>query len=311
MSERSAAGVAAPLPTSLLGLVLRFIQRPFYPSQPVASQNVRATAGHVLRLYSLAIAILLPLFILIATVTSRLGAKTHPINELLTAMPLYMVIFLAVIMAPLIEEFIFRLPLRYSPLNVALPVAFLIFLLPFEAFVLVPGAAALRLVGAAAVGLAIYLGLHRRGQAKGHAFYTKYIAWIVYISAILFGALHIFNFDPKTYWIAPLVVMPQFTLGIFLSFIRLRHGFGWAIGTHGFHNFCALLPYALTQLGSKQLREYGLSGASDVTLASTDYILLGMAFLFVGGGLFLCARSVLRMVREWRIERRAARPGLG
>ncbi|MGB7413657.1 MAG: CPBP family glutamic-type intramembrane protease [Thermosynechococcaceae cyanobacterium] len=298
------AGGAAPLPTSLLGLFLRFVQRPFYSQQPIASRHTWAKVGDILRLYSLALTILLPLLFIISTATASLGAKSHPINELFKTMPLYAIGFFAVVMAPLLEEFIFRLPLRYSPLNVALPLALIAFLIPVETFVFVPGATALRLVSAVVVGLGFYVWLHRRGQAKGHSFYAKYTVWIVYASAILFGAMHIFNFDPKTYWIAPLVVMPQFTIGMFLSFIRLRHGFGWAIFTHGFHNFCALLPYALTQLGSQQLREKGFSGAKDVVLPTSDYILLGLVVLFVGGGLFLAVRSVIKMVREWRLERR-------
>ncbi len=305
------AGGAAPLSASLLGTFLRFVQRPFYSQQPIASQHTWAKVGDILRLYSLALAILLPLLFIISTVTSSLGAKSHPINELFKTMPLYAIGFMAVIMAPLLEEFIFRLPLRYSPLNVSLPLAFVTFLIPVEAFIAIPRAAALRFVLAAAVGLGLYVWLHRRGKSKGHSFYAKYTVWIVYASAILFGAMHIFNFDPKTYWVAPLVVMPQFTIGMFLSFIRLRHGFRWAIFTHGFHNFCALLPYALTQLGSQQLREKGFSGAKDVVLPTSDYILLGMVVLFVGGGLFLCLRSVIKMVREWRQERSAAQQSLG
>ncbi len=312
MQDLPAADLASDVPKSLLGVFLKFIRQPFYDKAPIPSKNSRDIVGDILRLYSLELVLLLPLMVVISAVTARLGAQDHPISEVVSNMPLYQLGLMIVILAPLIEESIFRFPLRYSPLTVALLLALLSLFIPVEIFLATPRAVGLRFALAAVVGLGTRYWLHHHVKApRGHAFYAKHIGWIFYVSVISFGALHIFNFDAKTFIIAPLVVMPQLTLGALFGFIRLRYGFWWSVFIHGFHNFCALFPYALMRLGSAQLQEQGFSTAKDISLPPSDYILATVLLIFVGGGLFLCLRSVIQTVREWRLERRMLKASLG
>lgn len=64
-----------------------------------------------------------------------------------------------------------------------------------------------------------------------------------YIFAILFGFVHIFNFEITTNVIilSPLLVLPQILLGGYLGYIRIRFGLIWAIALHGAYNGTLIL----------------------------------------------------------------------
>ncbi|WP_298764680.1 CPBP family intramembrane glutamic endopeptidase [uncultured Polaribacter sp.] len=64
-----------------------------------------------------------------------------------------------------------------------------------------------------------------------------------YIFAILFGFVHIFNFEITTNVIilSPLLVLPQILLGGYLGYIRIRFGLIWAIALHGAYNGILIL----------------------------------------------------------------------
>jgi membrane protease YdiL (CAAX protease family) len=287
----------------LLGVFLRFLRQPVYSERPDPSWSKRAILSDIFRLYSLKISVLIPITLVISVVRGYLGASEDPISEFMEKTPLLLLGLAVVVVAPLLEELIFRLPLRFSALNISLPLAFVVLFINV-------GHAELQFVLAVAVGLLVrYLLHHRVDRVTGHAFYANYIGWLFYGSTLLFGALHIFNFDAKTYFVAPLIVMPQITAGIFLAFIRLRYGFWWSVLTHGFHNFCLLFPLVLLTLGSEGLQAH-LSHPMKTTLTTTDYALLAVVLIFVGGGLFLCLKSVMQMIREWRLESRDAKLSL-
>ncbi len=301
MSLPSETETFPAVPQSLLGIFLSFLRRPVYSERPHPSQNRRAILSEVLRLYSLMITALIPIVFLISMVRGQVGAEEDPIAEFLKKTSLLVLLLAVVVAAPLLEEMIFRLPLRFSPLNVSLPLAFVLLIINI-------GNPSMRLLLAVAVGLLLrYLLHHRIKRTTGHAFYAKYIGWLFYGSTVLFGAIHIFNFDSKTYFVAPLIVMPQIMAGLFCGFIRLRHGYWWAVFAHGFHNFCAILPISLMKFGSTELQTNGFSDPTNASLSATDYVLIVFLLLYVGGGLFLCLRSAWKMLTEWRLERKAAK----
>lgn len=70
--------------------------------------------------------------------------------------------------------------------------------------------------------------------------------FVVYVSAVLFGLVHMINFKDfdyshHFYWV-PFLVGIQFWLGLVLSYIRMNYGIGWAIFFHGFYNAMLILP---------------------------------------------------------------------
>lgn len=59
-----------------------------------------------------------------------------------------------------------------------------------------------------------------------------------YTFAIIFGLIHIFNFNMtlNVILLTPILVAPQIILGGYLGFIRVRFGLIWSIGLHACYN---------------------------------------------------------------------------
>ncbi|NNJ39218.1 MAG: CPBP family intramembrane metalloprotease [Flavobacteriaceae bacterium] len=72
------------------------------------------------------------------------------------------------------------------------------------------------------------------------------------MSVLLFGAVHLLNFEYEVgfYGLAIFLILPQLSAGVFLGFIRVKMGLGWAILLHAFHNFMLLSPFLLLKLST-------------------------------------------------------------
>ena len=65
-----------------------------------------------------------------------------------------------------------------------------------------------------------------------------------YTSVILFGGLHISNFEALDgqFWAIPLLVSPQLSAGVFLGYTRTKLGLFWSILLHAAHNLILVGP---------------------------------------------------------------------
>lgn len=72
------------------------------------------------------------------------------------------------------------------------------------------------------------------------------LKFVVYFTAAFFGLVHITNFKDFDYgqffYYIPFLVAIQFWIGLILSYIRLNHGMSWAILFHGIYNSIFILP---------------------------------------------------------------------
>lgn len=138
---------------------------------------------------------------------------------------------MAVFLAPPLEEFVFRLPLRYSKRNLRiwLPLVAL-FILAFQYII-------------SLILLAFWLywmifGKTRQFEVKIMRFYRRYGLVIFWCFTFAFAAVHLSNFSMETlpvhlYLIA---IVPQIITGIVLGVVRLRLGFWWAVLLHALFN---------------------------------------------------------------------------
>lgn len=64
-----------------------------------------------------------------------------------------------------------------------------------------------------------------------------------YIFALIFGYVHITNFDStiNVYLLSPILVLPQILLGGYFGYIRVRFGLQWSILLHGSYNGTLIL----------------------------------------------------------------------
>ena len=122
---------------------------------------------------------------------------THITDSLFDDSNGFKILFFAAILAPLIEELIFRGPLVYFSQPRAFKIAF-------------------------------------------------------YVIGIIFAYVHIFNFEITTNVIlfSPLLVAPQFFIGLIFGFIRIRFGLIWSILLHSIYNGILVSLFLLASHGN-------------------------------------------------------------
>jgi membrane protease YdiL (CAAX protease family) len=155
-------------------------------------------------------------------------------------------IFSALVVAPVTEELMFRAGLRSARWALfGMPVMGSMFASNARTVLAVAGlAATLWLIGHLH-GLRLPAeALARRRWKRGRSFIRHY-ALVVWISAALFGVVHISLFvaDPGLGWkniFLVLAVMSQCMGGMVFSYLRLRHGLGSSMAAHFAWNACTV-----------------------------------------------------------------------
>lgn len=146
-----------------------------------------------------------------------INTENHAIEKLFKTMSPTAIFFLVVIIAPLVEELIFRLYLRYET-NLLIGISIRFGNLFFDR------------EKAAQFDLAL--------NRKWSRFYPKFF----YFSALLFGLVHLVNYEisPAILLFSPILVASQIAGGLIIGFLRVRHGFWTGFMMHSFHNFVYL-----------------------------------------------------------------------
>ena len=190
----------------------RFIKKPVELSEDKASLQLKiGTCG---ALFLIQIPPLLVLMTLVGGL-EQLGLwdeDMHSLQKIFQEMEPVLIFFFAVIMAPLLEEVMFRLILRFRS-------NFLI-------------------LWSIHIGVALQLGQKRRLLKTARKVWDKFYDWVFYLMTMAFGLMHIMNFEPSLniYLLAPILVAPQILIGINLGYLRVRFGLIWSILFHAFYN---------------------------------------------------------------------------
>lgn len=143
---------------------------------------------------------------------------------------------MAILWAPLVEEMVFRYGLRR----------------PRQALWVCPAMLAPLLWGVhgwTIACVAVVIGLAclplRRGRIKRvgwqmdwRRYYRWRFPWVFHLSALVFACIHLNNFRlaDTAYWLLPLLVLPQWSAGLVVGWMRVRRGIGAAILLHGVFN---------------------------------------------------------------------------
>ena len=152
------------------------------------------------------------------------------------------VMILSVVLAPLVEELVFRGGLRHPATALAVqPVLIALFFGAWQVALALFGiVTAVILVDRARQRRLDHAGKFSLHMARGRAFLTRY-RLIVWGYAVAFGLVHIGNFTIATTngWLACLtvfIVSSQVVTGLFLSYFRLRYGLASAMVFHAMWN---------------------------------------------------------------------------
>jgi hypothetical protein len=128
---------------------------------------------------------------------------------------------------PIIEELIFRLPLRISKANFITSFSIIIFMFLYKLCLSkVYLAISLSLI----LFLLLYLNIKKESNFlnKLSIFFTKYFRVVFLLQALIFGFLHLINFklDFKYFYLFPLFAISYISSGYFWGYIRVRYTSG-------------------------------------------------------------------------------------
>ncbi|ERM83192.1 CAAX amino terminal protease [Rhodonellum psychrophilum GCM71 = DSM 17998] len=141
----------------------------------------------------------------------------------------WLVAVLAIVIAPLLEEPIYRLHLDFKKSSIWWGLG-LSLLLISEVWIPV-----------ALLWIWLFFLLYKVN--KGEMPNLKYS---IFISSVLFGLVHLMNFTDFDYaqyfyWV-PFMVGAQCLIGLVLSYVRLNYGMKWGIIFHGVYNAILIIP---------------------------------------------------------------------
>jgi membrane protease YdiL (CAAX protease family) len=203
-----------------------FLRRPHYQALERKKTNVVITT---LKIYLVSLLILgLINFLNITIVQAFL---TLPIDETLTVPAslkehLWIYFILIVILSPIIEEVIFRLSLVFDPIYFALSTSTLIAVIIYKVSNSILFIISFFLLFFIINRLAL---IFRLGFLL---FWKKNTKYIFYLFSLLFGLVHISNyqfFEVSQYFIVPILIFPQLAIGFLLSFTRLYYENGFFV----------------------------------------------------------------------------------
>lgn len=165
-------------------------------------------------------------------------------RQFITDIPFLPLFVTVVLLGPVKEEIIFRLPLVYS--RGFIVVALLVFLFSYGTLLgsTFSKAPILYLSGALAVAtLAVWFLTSKHLQENLHQIWKRYYSVVFYLLTAFFALMHLVNYKDADLplYLLLLLVLPKFVGGIFLGYTRLRLGMGWAVVQHMFNNVIALL----------------------------------------------------------------------
>lgn len=153
-----------------------------------------------------------------------------------------------VLVAPVLEEALFRLNLKSNSLKLAIGISvftlmcfFLFFGGNLSDHFFLYSVYLLFISTLFYFVLKKYDSAIRRGVANN-------IRWIFYCSAVSFGLMHLTNYDLNNVSVPASLfyVVPQTLGGFFLGYIRMKFGFWYAYMFHGISNAITFLPSVFT-----------------------------------------------------------------
>lgn len=149
-----------------------------------------------------------------------------------------------VLVVPVVEECLFRLPLRYSPISLSVA----LFILSYDQisrFVfhspkyLIDDGLWHKLLLSGLCGL-VFLALQYLGvvQRMLQRLWQKHFSPLLYLICIAFALMHMLNFqyDQIALYLWPLITLPQLILGFTAAYTRIRFGLFYSVLLHALYN---------------------------------------------------------------------------
>lgn len=147
----------------------------------------------------------------------------------------WLLLFSAIILAPIIEEALFRGGLRYNPWVISIWGAILIGTIGWASLPVPYNKIAIFFAFISIGVLYLYSDKNKR---KYKVYWKKQFPIIFYIVTLSFALVHLMNYkNVSNYLVAIPLTSFQFIMGLFLGFIRMKFGLRYSIFFHMFWNF--------------------------------------------------------------------------
>lgn len=192
--------------------LLDFIKNPIDEAHSNQQTSFKLKQLQALFLLELPVMGVLLLFISGLEEVGLFDSNSHKAEALLKEFSTPIILLFTVLIAPVIEEFIFRFFLIFRR---CYPVHFIVFI------------------------ISVFSRKEKNELIESaRRFWNTTYKSVIYFSAFLFGLVHLTNFEISSsiLLLSPILIAPQIILGLFLTFIRVRHGFLWSFYLHGIHN---------------------------------------------------------------------------
>lgn len=213
----------------MLSKLKAYFKAPFDQLQEAVSFADKLKALFSILVIDLGFAMLAGLLIGVVNELDLVDMDNHAVANALQQFSIWQLMLIAILGTSLVEEVVFRLPLRYE----SNPIAGLARIFTPQTSPEVDGKIA----------------------AKRRAWWDNNYRPIFYGLAAAFALIHLSNYPDLTLGLillSPLLVAPQFVMGILAGFLRVRFGFLWAFLLHALHNF-VLVGLAIVGTGNVEV----------------------------------------------------------
>ena len=128
------------------------------------------------------------------------------------------------LLLPIIEESIFRLPLRISRNNLAISFSLILFIILNKLNIYLAISLSMSLL----ITSYIVISIKPEILNKVNSLSKRYFLLFFYIQAIIFGFLHLTNYklDIQYFYLFPFFIIGYIVTGCFLGYIRVRYSHG-------------------------------------------------------------------------------------
>ena len=236
-----------PSPTLLR--FLAYARQPVYYGLKVAVASPMKTTWELFKVNLLSMLGLYILAIIFELIGQLMGIK-EPESS---AKDEWIFVLGAVIFAPLVEELISRWPLKYSNIGVVM-MGLIGFWVIWGNFYEVQGITKTLFWVVFVVGTATIVEIINRGKNQIRNFWSTYFRWIYWTLALIFGLIHLSNYDGSqssflVYW--PVLCIHQIIMGLLNGYARMRYGFWYGVALHAANNAIPAMLLAVELLTKK------------------------------------------------------------
>lgn len=317
---------------SLLTDIWKFFKRPSIQIKTSPDSFFRRIYDF-LRIFGLQLGIAILFGILITVVTTSLGYNVDQenlITDFFKDTPVIFFVLFGVVYAPIVEEITFRLFLKFSYIRLGIGISFMFFFileildqlgLSFlttiseryfaDTPILFIG---LYILITLVFGIILAFIIKTFADKKLiYAIYDKYFIFIFYFTVLTFGFAHITNYTNlgQIWYIVPILVTPQISIGFFLGYVRVRYGLVWSIILHAIHNSFSTIPLILLNFTSDTFQNY-LIEANTMSeeeilnsFATNDYVIIIVLLLFFIFIFLFVFVSIITMIVDLIVNRQS------